>query len=141
MPQQGDMWAAIPPCTQPSSWGIQGDLPITQSASMTLLTQGASHLTDGDSDSGGDTGRGSGTGEVLQEDPIALEQDVRVLGQQGSTSWGLVCHRVLQLPAIGCHLWAHLLSMAQGHLVPKLGGGDTERHRGVPGAAVSPCPQ
>lgn len=62
------------------------------------------HLTEGHSDGRGDTGGGAGIGEVLQEDAIALQQDVRLARQQLGTRRCPVCHCVVQLTAVRCHL-------------------------------------
>lgn len=64
----------------------------------------SSHLAEGHGDGGGDTGRRGGIREVLQEDAVALQQDVRLALQRLGVCWCVVRHRVLQLAPVRCHL-------------------------------------
>lgn len=64
----------------------------------------SSHLAEGHSDGGGDAERGAGIGEVLEGDPVALQQDIRLVLQQLGTRRCVVCHCVLQLTPVRCHL-------------------------------------
>lgn len=64
----------------------------------------SSHLAEGHGDSGGDTGHRGGIREVLQEDAVALQQDVGLPLQWLGICWRAVRHRVLQLAPVRCHL-------------------------------------
>lgn len=63
-----------------------------------------SHLTEGHGDSGGDIEHRAGIGEVLERDPVALQQDIGLVLQQMGTRRCTVCHHILQLTPIRRHL-------------------------------------
>lgn len=91
------------------------------------------HLAEGDGDGGGDAGRGVGVGEVLQEDAVALQQDVGLARQSRGARRPPLRHRVPQLPAVRRHL-------REGTRRGSTGLGDV-RLVPQPAPALAPCPR